>query len=103
MDNDKRKYPRIENIFKLNYEIQRGKIATFSKDVSAGGVAFATDELLDENTMLALTFMIEGLPGEITANGKVIRSWQEGRANYAAVEFVNLPEQSQSQLKHLRA
>jgi len=87
MDPDKRKYQRIERTFKLNYSTEQNGIASFAKDVSIGGVSFATNELLSVGMLLTLVFSVEGLPNEISANGKVVRAWQVGEACYAAVEF----------------
>jgi hypothetical protein len=88
MDQDKRKYPRIAGNIKLHYTKADSGVVSFAKDVSAGGISFAADETLQEGTSLRLVFVVEGVKEEITATGKVVRSWQDKGMLYVAVEFV---------------
>ena len=91
-ENEKRKYPRADLVFKMAYAPEAGAAleATTGRDLSVGGVSFATSEKLDAETVLKITFTIDGLPGEINAHGRVVRSWEKDDTAYAAVEFTEI-------------
>ena len=90
-ESERRKYPRADLIFDLTYSIgEQGPVATFSRDISLGGVSFQTREEFELDTVLNLTFTMGVLPEGVTASGKVVRSWKDGAATYTAVEFTDI-------------
>ncbi|MDH5656063.1 MAG: PilZ domain-containing protein [Spirochaetia bacterium] len=91
---EKRQFPRIDHVFKVKYETGRDKsVKTSAKDLSYGGVAFETENLLRSGDMVDLKIYFEELPGEIPAGAKIVRSWTEENKNFAAVEFTDLNEE----------
>ena len=97
MDNEQRKFPRIDHVFKLKY--YRGndlKVDARARDISCGGVAFETENLLAKGTDIDLKIFLEELPGDIPASATVLRSWSDEGKYYAAVKFTELDEEDQT-------
>jgi len=95
-EDDKRQYPRAEVEFHLKYAPLRSESndyheASLHRDVSTGGISYVTDDAAPENGKFQdLMFTIDGLPGEIKAQGKVIRTWKEGDRTIVALEFTRI-------------
>lgn len=92
MNEDKRRYPRADLVFRLKYAAHDQTRETVSRDISGGGISIEVGSALLSGTELDLNFSIDGLPGEITARGRVIRSWQEAGKIFCALEFTAIDE-----------
>lgn len=96
---EKRKYPRVDLIFNIEYEF----IKEFSnehhqthsgigKDISLGGISFdcTNDTNIKEGDILFIKFSIPELEGNLKAMGKVIRTWYEENKKFCAVKFTGV-------------
>ena len=89
---EKREYPRADLVFKLKFSTRSSSINTIgmSRDISGGGISFDAGSEIEPDTTLDLVFSIEGLSGEILAEGQVVRSWKEVDRIFTALEFKNI-------------
>ncbi|GIX42111.1 MAG: hypothetical protein KatS3mg129_1844 [Leptospiraceae bacterium] len=80
---EKRRYPRIDYIFDVKYEIlpstEKEEVMTKGKDISLGGVSFELkpEDKVNIGMFLIIKFSIKELEGELKAMGKVVRTWKE--------------------------
>ncbi len=96
---EKRRYPRIDYIFQVKYEllpttdIKKQETETTGKDISLGGVSFQLEQDLKIGAFVILKLFIKELSGELKAMGKVVRTWEELDTNtnttkkYCAIKF----------------
>jgi c-di-GMP-binding flagellar brake protein YcgR len=97
---EKRRYPRVDYIFDVKYEIlpspkEKEEILTKGKDISLGGVSFElrTEDDVKVGMFLIVRFSIQELAGELKAMGKVVRVWKQIdnenniEKKYCAVKF----------------
>lgn len=78
---EKRKYPRIDIIFDVNYEVlipEKKEVHTHGKDLSLGGISFEISQNDDLKTgmFIIVRFSIKELEGELKAMGKIVRIWR---------------------------
>ena len=97
MENEQRKFPRIDHVFKIKYAPGNDqKINTHARDISYGGVAFETEGFLENGTEIDLKIFLEELPGDIPARATVLRSWSEEGKYFSAVMFTEIDEEDQT-------
>jgi c-di-GMP-binding flagellar brake protein YcgR len=97
---EKRKYPRINSIF--NVEILSTEGGTgISKNISEGGFLFSHNKSIELGRVLKLNLQIQGLKGNFTISGEVVRCQQiEKDNNYdIALKFVEVDEKINNNLK----
>ncbi len=88
---ERRRFPRADISFDLKYSVEPEQtFLTLSRDISHGGISFQTDELQRLGTDLELRLGRTGQSEVIRAAGKVVRSWREGPASFAAVAFTRI-------------
>ena len=90
-EQERRQFPRADVAFDLKYSVgPEAAYLTLSRDVSNGGISFQTDELQHLGTPLDLRLCRTGRAEILSAAGRVVRSWREGPASFAAVAFTNI-------------
>lgn len=87
---DRRQFPRADVAFDLKYSVAEQSYLTLSRDISDGGISFQTEDLQKLGTALDLRLCRAGKAEVIRAVGRVVRSWREGPASYAAVRFTKI-------------
>ena len=92
VSDDRRRYPRADLVFSLTYSLEEAQVETLSRDLSGDGVSFLCKTLVPLGTKIAISFGLEGVPGEIRATGRVVRSWEEGGSHFAAMHFTEIDE-----------
>lgn len=92
MSYDRRQFPRADLVFDVKYRAQDQEVDTFSRDISAGGISFVTQESYAPDSVLAVSFSLKGLAGQIDAMCQVVRSWQDGATTYTAVRFTEIDD-----------
>ncbi len=103
MHDERRKYPRADLDFDLEYYEETTSVATGGKNICAGGMAFRTRTLLAPGTLLRLVFSAADEVGEIRARARVVRSWDENGETIAAAEFFEIDAANQKLLARLVA
>jgi len=75
---DKRKFPRLGEIWELDYrtitskEFKVNPLSSFTVNISGGGIRFEADEEIPKGTMLALELKSTIFPSSIIGLGKTI-------------------------------
>lgn len=96
---EKRKYPRVDLIFNIEYEFikefsneQSHAHIGIGKDISVGGISFdcTNDTNIKEGDILFIKFFIQELEGNLKAIGKVIRIWYEENKKFCAIKFTGI-------------
>lgn len=96
MGREKRKYSRLDLIFKVHYSLDKAeKVDSVARDISKGGAAFLTTEALSVGQVVELKLSFEELNGEIPVKGEVVRCWEEAGQFIAAVEFTQIEDEDQ--------
>ncbi|MCS7205219.1 MAG: PilZ domain-containing protein [Leptospiraceae bacterium] len=93
---EKRKYPRVDKIFEVNYELlnspDRHFVSSQSKDISLGGISFQINQDIPIGSYMLVKFSLKELKGELKAIGRVVRIWldvnnEQKERKYCAVKF----------------
>jgi len=90
---EKRQFPRADLVFdlKIKSSQENGETSAAGRDISSSGVSFALEgDDLKIGQIVAVTFSISGLPGEINAQGRVVRVWESEGKHYSALEFTRI-------------
>lgn len=92
MNVDSRRYPRADVNFDIDYKPQKDQSEVSGKahDLSASGISFLTKEKLEPGTVLNLDLKLREINKDITAAGRVIRSWEYNNKIFTAVEFTQI-------------
>lgn len=75
---DKRKFPRLGEIWELDYrtikleQFKKNPLSSFTVNISGGGIRFEADEEIPEGTMLALELKSTIFPTSIIGLAKTI-------------------------------
>jgi hypothetical protein len=106
MGEEQRRFDRIRASFQV--ECQRyGALAetwrpVIALDLSAGGLAFQTEDLFQEGETLSLRFRLPGRNSPLELRGMVVRSQPlQGRIIRCAVEFAELTPDAQVEIDEL--
>ncbi|MCZ6678039.1 MAG: PilZ domain-containing protein [Candidatus Poribacteria bacterium] len=76
---NKRKFPRLDEQWELTYrvldrsQLTKDPIRQYSVNISGGGICFTADEVVPEDTMLALEMNSNDLPANMLALARVAR------------------------------
>ncbi len=98
-ERERRKYPRIDLIFKVEYELLKNmsnnKMEVSSgkgKDISLGGISFECNKSTDlkNGDMVLVNLSIPELEGNLNAMGRIIRVWEEEGKTFCALKFTTI-------------
>ncbi|MCS6983502.1 MAG: PilZ domain-containing protein [Leptospiraceae bacterium] len=90
---DMRRYPRADVRLKVEYtSLGTGVVeTTHTHDLSASGVCFETEKMLERGERLRLRFTIPDINRQIEAEAIVVRSFEYEERPFTAVEFIDIP------------
>lgn len=103
MTKERRLFPRVPQPFEARYRLADEMGTSWHGmtlvNISAGGVRFRTDELIQQGTPLELQVQLPGLREPLLVNGQTIWSTlQASGVMEIGVEFVNVTADQQLQI-----
>jgi len=89
---DLRSYPRAQTRIEIVYfkDNQVEKIKGETKDLSATGISFNTEQVFAMGEMLNIELNLVDLQKTILTRAIVIRNWTEENQNYVSVHFFDI-------------
>ena len=100
---ERRKYPRIRLIAKVQLAAGGQSHYFYSRDLSAGGIFLETEHAYPEGTRLELEFALPEIADKISLKGEVVRierpeTRQVGAVPGMGIRFLNLEPETKSML-----
>lgn len=95
---ERRRFPRADLVFRVRYQtVEKGQAVVeadqplagqaLGRDISLGGVSFRSNLAFPAGASLRLSFYFEEVLGEISAVGRVMRTWSANGDHIVAVRF----------------
>ncbi|MFN3603804.1 MAG: PilZ domain-containing protein [Leptonema sp. (in: bacteria)] len=96
---EKRKYPRLDLIFDIQYEllkdISEEEVKSYEgkgKDISLGGMSFECKGIkkIQEGDIIFIKLSLQELEGNLNAMGRIVRIWEENNKTFCAVKITTM-------------
>jgi hypothetical protein len=102
-DKEKRKHPRIDSKFMINYKLDSPLTEydlTQTENISQGGVLLTINKKFEKGTVLAMIIRFPLLPQKIETKGEVVDAKQKGSGQFyeTRVKFLDLDEEVSDRL-----